>query len=97
MNNEIIKSLYKKFKRQPSDLDGRHLDLLCDNIVDQRGIELDDDCLVFTDMTEDAPLRRIRLDHIYGVQEIGGWLAIVLHSSILFFHPQTLQTQVHLR
>lgn len=99
MNNpdELIRSLYRRFRRKSAGLDGRHLDLLCDNIVDQNGLELDDDCIVFTTMPEDAPLRRIALDNINGVAELGPTVAIVLHSSIIFFNRLTLETTVNLR
>lgn len=96
-DQQLIRSLYKRFNRRSASLDDRRLDLLCDNIVDQHGLELDDDCIVFSAMEPDAPLRSIRLDNIHGVAELGDVLAIVLHSSIIFFNRRTLRTSVHLK
>lgn len=96
-NRDIIKSLYRQFRRKSASLDDRHLDLLCDNIVDQNGLELDDDSIVFTSMPDNAPLKRIRLDNINGVAEFGPSVAIVLHSSIIFFNRLTHETTVNLR
>lgn len=96
-NDKLIQSLYKRFNRRNASLDERRLDLLCDNIVDQHGLELNDDSIVFTAMPNGAALRSIRLDHIRGVAEVGELLAIVLHSSIIFFNRQTLQTSVHIK
>ncbi len=96
-NDKLTRSLYRKFNRRKSTLDQRRLDLLCDNIIDRRGIELNDDRIIFTAMPAGAPLRSIRLDHIRGVAELGDSLAIVLHSSIIFFNRTTLQITVHLK
>lgn len=96
-NDKLIKSLYKRFRRRTSSLDQRRLDLLCDNIIDRRGLELNDDRIVFSAMPANAPLRSIRLDHIRGVAEIEQYLAIVLHSSIIFFNRTTLQIAVHIK
>ena len=96
-DRKLIDSLYKRFNRRSASLDDRRLDLLCDNIIDRRGLELDDDCIVFSAMEPDAPLRSIRLDHIHGVAELGDVLAIVLHSSIIFFNRRTLRTTVDLK
>lgn len=96
-NDKLIKSLYKRFRRRTSSLDQRRLDLLCDNIIDRRGLELNDDRIVFSAMPANAPLRSIRLDHIRGVAEVEQYLAIVLHSSIIFFNRATLQIAVHIK
>lgn len=96
-NHELIKSLYRRFRRKSVSLDDRHLDLLCDNIVDQNGLELDDDSIVFCSMPDNAPLKRIRLDNINGVAEFGPTVAIVMHSSIIFFNRVTHETSVNLR
>ena len=96
-NDKLIKSLYKRFRRRSASLDLRRLDLLCDNIIDRRGLELNDDRIVFTAMPANAPLRSIRLDHIRGVAEVEQCLAIVLHSSIIFFNRSTLQISVHIK
>lgn len=96
-NHELIKSLYRRFRRKSVSLDDRHLDLLCDNIVDQNGLELYDDSIVFCSMPDNAPLKRIRLDNINGVAEFGPTVAIVMHSSIIFFNRVTHETSVNLR
>lgn len=96
-DQELINSLYKRFGHQPATLDERHFDLLADYIVDGRGIELDDDIIIFTHIAGKSPLRRIPLRNINGVADLGGLLAIVLHSAIIFFNKQTLAVTVHLR
>lgn len=96
-DQQLIRALYKRFSRRPSTLDERQLHLLADFIVDERGLELDDDRLVFTGMAAMSPFREIPLDHINGVADLGKLLAIVLHSSIIFLNKETLAASVHLK
>jgi len=96
-DRQLIKSLYRRFRRRPATLDARRLDLLADFIVDGRGLELDGDRLIFTSMEPSSPFRAIPLDNIHGVADLGPLLAIVLHSSIIFLNRQTLAATVHLK
>ncbi len=96
-DQQLIRSLYKRFSRRPSTLDERQLHLLADFIVEQRGLELDDDRLIFTEMEPLSPFREIRLDNINGVADLGKLLAIVMHSSIIFLNKETLAATVHLK
>ena len=96
-DKKLIDSLYKRFGRRSANLDDRRLDLLCDNIIDRHGLEMNDESKIFSEMEPDAPLRSIRLDNIHGVAEFGEVLAIVMHSSIIFFNRRTLRTSVHLK
>lgn len=96
-DKQLINSLYKRFNRRPASLDERNLRLLADYIVDERGIMLEDDCLVFTGAGPASPFREILLENINGVADIGRLIAIVLNSSIIFFHKETHAISVHLR
>lgn len=94
---ELTDSLYRRFRRCPETLDERHLDLLADYLVDARGVDLDDDMLVFTETPADSPLRRIPLRNVHGVADLGGRLAVVLANSIIFLDKKTLATTVNLK
>ncbi len=96
-DKKLIDSLYKRYHRRPDTLDERHLYLLVDFIVDEQGVELNDDRIVFTGIDEHSPFREIRLNNINGVEDLGGWLAIVLHSTIIFFNKDTHEVSVHIR
>ena len=96
-DSQIIKSLYKRFGRRPSTLDERCLYLLADMIVEQRGLELDGENIVFTMVDKASPFRSIPLDNINGVADLGGLLAVVLHSSIIFINKETMAASVHIR
>lgn len=97
IDRKLIDDLYRRFRRRPSTLDERNLRLLADFIVEERGISLEADSLVFTESAPDSPVREILLENINGVADLGRHIAIVLHSSIIFFNKDTLQTSVHLR
>lgn len=96
-DRQLIKTLYKRFRRRPATLDARRLDLLADFIVDGRGLELDDNRIVFTSMEPSSPFRAIPLDNIHGVADLGKLLAIVLHSCIIFLNRQTLDVTVNIK
>lgn len=96
-DKKLIDSLYKKYRRKPDTLDERGLHLLADYIVDEQGLEIDDDGIVFTDMDPLSPFKVIKLDNIYGVKDMGGLLAMVMHSSIIFFNKKTHEASVHIK
>lgn len=96
-DQKIIRQLYRRFHRRPATLDERGLHLIADHIVDEQGIELDDNRIVFTEMDCMSPFKEILLDNIHGVVDLGKLLAIVLHSSIIFFNKQTHETSVHIK
>lgn len=96
-NNNIIQSLYKRYRKKPNSLDGRNLYLLADYMVDEQGLELDEDCVIFTGMDKASPFREILLNNIHGVEDLGALLAIVMHSSIIFFNKTTHEATVHIK
>ncbi|MCM1310097.1 MAG: hypothetical protein NC301_03610 [Bacteroides sp.] len=96
-DKKLIESLYKTYRRKPETLDERGLYLLADYIVDEQGVEIDDDCIIFSEMDAVSPFRMIRLNNIHGVADLGGLLAIVMHSSIIFFNKTTHEASVHIK
>lgn len=96
-DSKLIESLYRRFRRRPATLDERGLHLLAGYIVDEQGLELDDDRLVFTEMEPMSPFREILLNNINGVADLGALLAIVMHSSIIFFNKTTHAASVHIK
>lgn len=96
-DNKLIDSLYRRFSRRPESLEARGLYLLADNIIDRNGLDLEGDRLIFSEMDATSPLRSILLDNIHGVADLGELLAIVMHSSIIFFNKATHETTVHLK
>lgn len=96
-DNALITDLYKRFRRCPPSLDERGLHLLADYIVDARWMELDDDRIVFSGMDKSSPFREILLRNINGVTDLGQLIAIVMHSSIIFFNKHSGEASVHLR
>lgn len=97
IDRQIIDSLYRRFPRRPATLDERNLRLLADYIVDDNGVSLCDDRLIFTGMESGSPFREIMLEHVHGVIDMHTHIAIVLHSSIIFLDRATLRAHVHLR
>lgn len=97
ISSDLIDGLYKRFPRRPATLDERNLRLLADYIVEDRGVSLCDDRIVFTEMSADSPFREILLENIHGVADLGNMLAVVLHSSIIFLDCRTLEAFVHVK
>lgn len=96
-DKNLIEALYKRYRHRPATLDDRGLALLADYIVEERGLELNDDRIVFTEMGFESPFREILLNNIHGVADLGGMLAIVMHSSIIFFNKESHAATVHLK
>lgn len=97
VTESVILELYKRFSKRPATLDARNLCLLADFIVEDKGVSLEEDSLVFTETPPGSPFREIPFENVHGVADLSNLLAIVLHSSIIFLNKKTLQTSVHIK
>lgn len=94
---DIVKELYRRFRRQPKRLEERNLSLLVDYALDTDALDMDGERLVFCRMHPCSPFREIELQRVHGVAELADSVAVVLPNSIIFINKADLSTRAHIK
>jgi len=98
ISSDIIKTLYKKYRKRPQSIDsldiaqlftrGAHHDLI---------IDPDTEDLYIGSIPEDSPFHIIPLRNVNAIVPFEEWIALVMHSSILFLNTKDNQTNIHIK
>lgn len=99
ITRQNISSLYKKYANRPESVDMLDIALLYDAASEFHGVYVDPDTneLVISSIAPDSPFHAIRLDKINAIVELDEWLAIVLHSSIIFLSKDSSKVAVDIK
>lgn len=97
ITNDTIQRLYTTYATAPELFEERGLTRLMDYAFDTDAIDFDGDRLVFNTVDAESPLRSVEIERIYGAEEIGEWLAVVLPSSIIFINRRDLSSRIHVK
>lgn len=100
ITKQVIQSIYSKYRKRPESPDYLDMPLLFD-VATGHDIKVDMDgpvdSLVINSIEPDSPFHRIALDRIHAIVPFEEWVAIVLHSSIIFLNRRNSQVSIHLR
>lgn len=99
ITKQVIETLYKKYNKRPKSPDCLDFGLLFDSITDYHNIsvDMDTDELVINDLGEMSPFHKIPLSKIHAIVPFEEWVAIVLHSSIIFLNRKAAKVSVHVK
>ncbi len=101
INKEVINSIYKKYKKLPKSPDFLDMPLLFDYAAHHHNIQIDMegpiDALIINSIDKDSPFHRIPLERIHAIVPFEQWVAVVLHSSIIFLNRKSSKVTVHVR
>ena len=99
ITKQVIETLYKKYNKRPKSPDCLDFGLLFDSITDYHNISVDmeTDELVINDLGEMSPFHKIPLSKIHAIVPFEEWVAIVLHSSIIFLNRKATKVSVHVK
>ena len=101
ITRQIIQTLYKKYRKLPESPDCLDMPLLFDYAARHHNIEIDMDgpveSLVIRSIDKDSPFHRIPLNRIHAIVPFEEWVAVVLHSSIIFLNRTSSRVSVHVR
>lgn len=99
ITKQVIETLYKKFNNRPKSPDCLDFGLLFDTVSDYHDIsvDMDTDELVLRDLGEKSPFYKIPLSKIHAIVPFEEWVAIVLHSSIIFLNRKSNNVSVHVK
>lgn len=101
ITKKVIQTLYKKYRKLPESPDYLDMPLLFDYAAEHHNITIDMDgpvdALVIRSIDPDSPFHRIPLERIHAIVPFEEWVAIVLHSSIIFLNRRSSRVSVHVK
>lgn len=101
ITKKVIQALYKKYRKLPESPDFLDMPLLFDYASKHHNITIDMDgpvdALVIRSIDPDSPFHRIPLERIHAIVPFEEWVAIVLHSSIIFLNRRSSRVSVHVK
>ncbi|MDE6270239.1 MAG: hypothetical protein K2M12_05215 [Muribaculaceae bacterium] len=102
ITQQVIDTLYKKYKKTPKSLDCLDMPLLFDAAGPHHGINVDFDEemnaeLVIGSIDPRSPFHRIAMDRINAIVPFEDWVAIVLHSSLIFLNRKDNRVSIHIK
>ena len=101
ITRKVIQTLYKKYRKLPASPDCLDIPLLFDSASAHHNVMIDMDgpvdTLVIRSIDPDSPFHSIPLDRIHAIVPFEEWIAIVLHSSIIFLNRKSSKVSVHVR
>ena len=101
ITRQVIETLYKKYSKAPSSPDCLDKALLFDYAAEHHSIsfdmESDIDSLIIGSVDPSSPFHRIPLRRIHAIVPFEEWVAIVLHSSIIFLNRKDNKVSIDIR
>lgn len=99
ITKQVINTLYKKYDKRPKSPDCLNFALLFDSIAEYHNIsvDIDSDQLIIHDLGETSPFYQIPLSKIHAIVPFEEWIAIVLHSSIIFLNRKSNKVYVNIK
>lgn len=99
ITRQNIQALYKKYAKRANSIDTLDMELLYDAASENHGVYVDPetDKLVIMSVDADSPFHAIPLSKIHAIVPFEQWIAIVLHSSIIFLNRENSQVAVDIK
>lgn len=99
ITNKVIEEIYKRYGKRPKSIDCLNFVLLIDKVGVMHDIIVDPDTeeLTIGSLPDDSPFRKLKLKNINAFIEFEEWVAVVLHSAIVFLNKKNVRTSIHLK
>ncbi len=97
INNKTIDAIYKKYSNRPESLDELNIPLLFEAAHDEHGIEIKGHDIVINSLDQWSPFHTIDLHRVHAILDFDRYIAIVLHSSIIFIGKHNNEIHIHVK
>lgn len=101
ITRKVIETLYKSYRKLPPSPDYLDMPLLFDYASEHHNVTIDMDgpvdTLVINSIDPASPFHRIPIERIHAIVPFEEWVAIVLHSSIIFLNRHSSRVSVHVK
>lgn len=86
------------FAKRPESPDCLDIAILFENLMGVHDFYVDDyGNLIIESLPEGSPFHKLALSRVNGIVDFEEWVAIVLHSSIIFLDKRSSKVQIHIR
>lgn len=97
INNKVINSIYKKYSKRPSSIDQLNIPLLFEAAHDDHAIEINGHDLIINSQEPWSPFHTIDLNRVHAILDFDRYVAVVLHSSIVFIGKKNSEIHIHIK
>ena len=99
ITRQLIQTLYKKYSKPPKSVDTLNLALLFDYAAKHHNIFIDPETeeLTIGSIAPESPFHKINIHRINAIVPFEEWVAIVMHSSIIFLNRKDSKVAVDIK
>lgn len=99
ITRENINEIYRKFKHAPSNVDDLDIAALFDTTATNHDIMIDPEnqTISFGSIDPKSPFHTLSLDRINAIVGFEEWVAVVMHSSIVFLNRTSPKVVVDIK
>lgn len=99
ITRDNINEIYRKYKKTPASVDELNIATLFDETAIHHDIMIDpeDNTITFGSIDQNSPFHTLPLDRINAILGFDEWVAVVMHSSILFLNRKNSNVVVDIR
>ena len=97
INNKVIDSIYKKYSKRPSSIYQLNIPLLFEAAHEDHAIEIKGHDLILNSQEPWSPFHTIDLNRVHAILDFDKYVAVVLHSSIVFIGKKSNDIHIHIK
>ena len=97
ITKDVIRDIYKEYGHPSSDQDALRLPYFLRLLEPHHNLKLDGDEIIFEDMEEFNPFRRILVRNLHAILEFSKMVAFVFPNHILFLGKRSPELSVHFK
>lgn len=94
---EVIKSLYKEYRKRPKSSEELNVNILLEQTGDNINVEVRDNRIYINNLDEKSPFRSIRLDRVHGIVNFEKTIAIILSQSMILLLKETGDVNINIK
>ncbi len=99
ITSDVVSAIYKQFPKRPGSIDDLDFATLFEKAGINHDILVDPETeeLTIASISPESPFHKIPLKNIHAFVPFENWVAIALHSSIIFLSAKDNKVSVHIR
>lgn len=97
ITKEVIRDIYKEYKKPNANTEELNLPYFLELLAPHHNLGYDGEEIVFEDMDEFNPFRRILVRNLHGIIEFDKNVAFVFPNHILFLGKRSPELHVHFK
>lgn len=97
ITKEVIKDIYKQYSKPSENIEGLNIPYFLKLLENHHKLKFDGDELIFEDMDEFDPFRRILVRNLHAILEFSKMIAFVFPNHILFLGKRSPELSVHFK